>query len=82
MKFWHIFRRKPEPKPEQKMPAEIVGISQEDWIHIYNSIQLEYNAAHARQANPDAIPNQYMRGLAKALKILDTIKPYNLMEVL
>ena len=81
MKFIKLFGRKSEPAPTCDVPTEIVGISQSDWIHVYNSIQLEYNAAHARQASPDAIPNQYMRGLAKALKILDTVKPYNLMEV-
>lgn len=63
-------------------PAKpIVGITESDWVKTYNAIQCEYNEAHARQAKPEAEPNQYMRGLAKALKILDAIRPYNISEV-
>ena len=69
----HIRRR--------KMPPVILGISKLDWLCVRNEMQLEYEQARARQKNPAAGPNQYMLGLQKAINILESIEPYNIMEV-
>lgn len=69
--------------PVDESKAEpIVGISGGDWTHIYNEISRELEAAKSRQKSPDAAPTGYMKGLYKALEILDTIRPYNILEVL
>lgn len=60
----------------------VTGISAGDWMHIYNEISRELESAKSRQKSPEAAPTSYMKGLYKALEILDTIRPYNLQEVL
>lgn len=69
--------------PDEEPKAEpIVGISDGDWMHIYNEISRELESAKSRQKSPDAAPTGYMKGLYKALEILDTCRPYNILEVL
>lgn len=76
MKFIkNLFSRTAPAKPI------IVGITESDYIKIYNGITDELNLARARQKDTVSKPNQYMQGLMKALKILDSIRPYNIAEV-
>lgn len=80
--FRKLFKR---AKPaENTAPAEKVsvpGITESDWIKIYNTLVREYNEAKSRQKSSDAKPSNYMRGLTFAMKAMETIRPYNIMEV-
>lgn len=78
MKKLFSFWRK---KEESATPKPIVGITESDWVKIYNAITCERNAAKLRQRRNDGKPSDYMRGLDAAKNILDSIRPYNIMEV-
>lgn len=73
----NIFKRR--VKPEQPV-VSVCGITESDWIKIYNMLVCEYNAAKDRQKSPDAKANSYMRGVAFGIKAMDLIKPYNIMK--
>jgi hypothetical protein len=60
---------------------KVMGISERDWIAITNQISDEYYEARNRQKSADAEPTKYMQGLQKALDIIESVKPRNLMEV-
>ena len=73
MNFHNLFRR----HCKGGIVEATSGITTSDWMTVYNKIKREYNAtaeAHKR-------PTEYMRGLAFALDILDSIRPYNIAEV-
>lgn len=64
-----LFKRKP-----------VMGISSLDYAFICNTIVDEIDEAHARQKSDDAAPTSYMRGLFKALDIINSVSPRNLLE--
>lgn len=77
-----LFSFKHGKKAEKPLTLKVtIGITESDWMKIYKDIQQEYADAHMRQVKPDASPNQYMRGLSKALEIMETIRPYKISEV-
>ena len=61
-------------------PATL-GINDTEYNKIRRAIDEEYDAAKARQKNPDGQPSQYMRGLAFAKAALETIKPHAMEAV-
>lgn len=66
--------------PEAPKPKHTTGITAAEWSTIHDGINGEYDAAKARQKNPDNGPSQYMRGLDFALAIVEANMPHT-MEV-
>lgn len=63
----NIFRRK---------KASTSGITTSDWMTVYNTIHREYTET----AKSHKKPTEYMRGLAFALEVVDSIRPYDITK--
>lgn len=75
MNFRKLFKR------HSKTPANggviISGIKAADWYAIHSVLKAEY----ANTASSHKKPTEYMRGIAFAIKALETVRPYNIAEV-
>lgn len=56
--------------------ASTSGITTSDWMTVYNTIHREYVATEAAHKRP----TEYMRGLAFALEVIDSIRPYDITK--
>lgn len=52
----------------------IRGITDTEWLSIYEAIFAEYNVTSAKHKKP----TEYMRGLTFALKAMEAVKPHNI----
>lgn len=71
---------KPFKRLFKKKQTTVRGITEEEYISIYNAVNCAYNEAVLRQKPGTTRPSGYMKGLRAALDILDSIDPHN-MEV-
>ena len=76
-KFRNLFK----PHAEGGIIKPVVGITESEWIKVYNAIVCEREAAKQRQRSADAKPSDFMRGLDYAMSILDSYRPHTITEV-
>lgn len=70
MKFSTLFKR----PVKGGITKTIRGIKAEDWINVYATITREYKDTALKHKKP----TEYMRGLAFAIKVLESVKPYEI----
>ncbi len=66
----------------KKKPKTVIrGLTAAEVMYMHDEIVEELEEAKARQSKPDAQPNMYMKGLLKALDILDGFEIHTIAEV-
>ena len=60
------------------VPKPVVGITSAEYLRIADALNEEYENARARQKPESKRPSGYMKGLKRAIEIVDSVKPHTL----